>query len=86
MSPSEVLQFQIAKSTNDLQPSMYSYEILSFVIQLLSIALLCAYKKELIKLHALYVGILNVINLAEFRACIEYEELIQIENQNQTSR
>ena len=46
----------------------------------------CAYKKELIKLHALYVGILNVTNLAEFRVSIEYEELIQIENQNRTSR
>ena len=86
MSPSGVLQFRIAKSTNDLQPSMYSSEILGFIIQLLSIALLCACKKELIKLHALYVGTLNVINLAEFRVCIEYEELIQIENQNRTSR
>jgi hypothetical protein len=66
MSPSGVLQLSIAKSTNDLQLSMYSFEILGFVIQLLSILLLRKLKKQ-INLPALYIGTVNIINLGLFR-------------------
>jgi hypothetical protein len=66
MSPSRVLQLSIEKSMNDLQPSMYSLEILGFVIQLLSILLLHKLKKP-INLPALYIGAVNVIDLGLFR-------------------
>jgi hypothetical protein len=62
MSPSGVLQLSIAKSTNDLQLSMYSFEILGFVIQLLSILLLRKLKKP-VNLFALYIEAVNVINI-----------------------
>jgi hypothetical protein len=66
MSPYGVLQFQIAKSMNNLHSSLYSFVYLNFVIQFLSIVLLCTLKKP-INLLALYIGTLNRINLGLFR-------------------
>jgi hypothetical protein len=66
MSQYGVLQLNIAKSTNDLQPSMYSLEILGFVIQLLSIVLLHKLQKS-INLIALYIGTVNIIDLGLVR-------------------